>query len=88
MLIDGTHVALFLSAVFILAITPGPGMLYVLGRTLHGGRRQGVLSVLGTFVRGSVHVLAAAFGLSAILATSVILIPARARGESGETSWA
>ena len=71
-LIDGTRLALFLSAALILALTPGPGMLYVLGRTLHAGRREGVLSSLGTLVGGSVHVLAAAFGLSAVLATSAV----------------
>ncbi len=62
--------ALFLSAAAILALTPGPGILYVLGRTLHGGRREGILSALGTLVGGSVHVLAAALGLSVILMTS------------------
>jgi threonine/homoserine/homoserine lactone efflux protein len=71
-LIDGTRLALFLSAALILALTPGPGMLYVLGRTLHAGRREGVLSSLGTLVGGSMHVLAAAFGLSAVLATSAV----------------
>ena len=69
-MIDGTRFALFLSAAAILALTPGPGILYVLGRTLHGGRRDGVLSALGTLVGGSVHVLAAGLGLSAILMTS------------------
>ena len=69
-MIDPTRLALFLSAAAILALTPGPGILYVLGRTLHGGRREGTLSALGTFVGGSVHVLAAAFGLSAVLAAS------------------
>lgn len=71
-MIDGTRLALFLSSALILALTPGPGMLYVLGRTLHAGRREGVLSSLGTLVGGSVHVLAAAFGLSAVLATSAV----------------
>jgi threonine/homoserine/homoserine lactone efflux protein len=71
-LIDGTRLALFLSAALVLALTPGPGMLYVLGRTLHGGQREGVLSALGTLVGGSVHVVAAAFGLSAVLATSAL----------------
>ena len=69
-MIDGTRFVLFLSAATILALTPGPGILYVLGRTLHGGRREGTLSALGTFVGGSVHVFAAAFGLSAVLAAS------------------
>lgn len=71
-MIDGTRFSLFLGAALILALTPGPGMLYVLGRTLHAGRREGVLSSLGTFAGGSVHVVAASFGLSAVLATSAI----------------
>src|SRR5712664_2489145 len=71
-MIDSHHFLLFLSAALVLAITPGPGIFYVLGRTLHGGRREGVLSALGTLVGGSVHVVAAAYGLSAILATSAI----------------
>jgi threonine/homoserine/homoserine lactone efflux protein len=69
-LIAATRFALFLSAAAILALTPGPGILYVLGRTLHGGRREGILSAFGTFVGGTVHVLAAALGLSVILMTS------------------
>ena len=69
-MIEGARFALFITAALILAATPGPGMLYVLGRTTHGGRREGVLSALGTFAGGSVHVIAAALGLSAVLATS------------------
>ncbi len=60
----------YLSAAFLLAVVPGPGMLYVLTRSLHGGRRQGVLSSFGTAIGGSFHVVAAAFGLSALLAAS------------------
>lgn len=63
---------LFLSAATLLAVAPGPGMLYVLSRTLAGGRREGILSSLGTFFGGLVHVIAAATGLSLILATSAI----------------
>ena len=60
----------FLSAAILLAITPGPGIMYVLGRSLAGGRREGILSSLGTFVGGLAHVLAAGLGLSVVLATS------------------
>jgi threonine/homoserine/homoserine lactone efflux protein len=60
----------YFSAALLLAVVPGPGMLYVLTRSLHGGRKEGVQSSFGTAVGGSVHVIAAAFGLSAILATS------------------
>jgi threonine/homoserine/homoserine lactone efflux protein len=62
----------FLSAALVLAITPGPGIFYVLSRSLRGGRREGVLSAAGTFLGGLAHVGAAAFGLSAILAASAI----------------
>jgi threonine/homoserine/homoserine lactone efflux protein len=61
---------LFLGAATVLAITPGPGIFYVLTRTLAGGRREGVLSSLGTLAGGMVHVVAAGAGLSALLAAS------------------
>jgi threonine/homoserine/homoserine lactone efflux protein len=70
--IEGTHFVLFMSAAIVLALTPGPGILYVLGRTLHGGRREGVLSAFGTLVGGAIHALGAALGLSVILMTSAI----------------
>jgi threonine/homoserine/homoserine lactone efflux protein len=69
-MIEGNKLALFLSAALVLAVMPGPGILYVLGRTLNGGRREGVSSALGTFLGGLVHALAAAVGLSALLVAS------------------
>ncbi len=63
---------LFLTAAVLLAVAPGPGMLYVLARSLAGGRREGVLSAVGTFFGGMVHVLAAAAGVSMILAQSAM----------------
>jgi threonine/homoserine/homoserine lactone efflux protein len=69
-MIDPHRFSLFLGAATLLAIAPGPGMLYVLARTLAGGRREGVLSCLGTFLGGLTHVIAAATGLSIVLATS------------------
>lgn len=71
-MIEGTRFALLMSAAFVLALTPGPGIFYVLGRTLHGGRREGALSAFGTLVGGSIHALGAALGFSAILMTSAI----------------
>ena len=67
---SGIHWQAFLIAAFVLAVIPGPGMLYVLARTLQAGARDGLLSTLGTALGGLVHVVAAAFGLSVILATS------------------
>jgi threonine/homoserine/homoserine lactone efflux protein len=69
---DSTRFLLFLTAAMLLAIAPGPGMLYVLARTLAGGKREGVLSALGTFVGGMGHVFAAALGVSIVLAKSAI----------------
>ena len=71
-MIVSSRLFLFLSAAVLLAIAPGPGMLYVLARSLAGGRREGVLSSLGTFVGGMVHVLAAAAGVSVVLARSAV----------------
>jgi threonine/homoserine/homoserine lactone efflux protein len=71
-MIETHKFALFLTASLLLAATPGPGMLYVLSRTLAGGKREGMLSSLGTFLGGMVHVIGAAAGLSVVLATSAL----------------
>src|ERR1700758_3139573 len=71
-MVDSSKLVLFLTAALLLATAPGPGMLYVLARSLAGGRREGMLSSLGTFVGGMVHVLAAALGVSVVLARSAI----------------
>jgi len=60
----------FLVAALILAITPGPGIAYVVARTVAGGRAEGLASCLGTALGGMVHVLAAAAGLSLLVAQS------------------
>src|SRR5215469_1505241 len=73
---DSTRFFLFLTAAVLLAVAPGPGMLYVLARSLAGGKREGVLSALGTFLGGMMHVLAAALGISIILAKSAVAFAA------------
>jgi threonine/homoserine/homoserine lactone efflux protein len=60
----------FLLAAVVLAITPGPGITYVVARTVAGGRTEGLASCVGTAIGGLVHVLAAAAGLSLIIAQS------------------
>jgi len=67
-----TKLIIFLTAAILLAIAPGPGMLYVLARSLAGGKREGALSAIGTFAGGMVHVFAAAAGVSIVLAKSAI----------------
>lgn len=60
----------FLVAAVLLAITPGPGLAYVVARTVAGGRSEGLASCVGTAMGGMLHVLAAAFGLSLVIAQS------------------
>ena len=62
----------FVFAALILAITPGPGIAYVVARTVAGGRAEGLASCLGTAIGGMLHVLAAALGLSLIVAESAV----------------
>ena len=69
---DTHRFLLFFVAALLLAVTPGPGIFYVLARSLAGGRREGILSSFGTFVGGLFHVLVAALGVSAILAASAV----------------
>jgi threonine/homoserine/homoserine lactone efflux protein len=62
----------FLIAAVVLAITPGPGIAYVVARTVAGGRSEGLASCFGTGLGGLLHVLAAALGLSLIIARSAM----------------
>ncbi len=69
----GTHdLPAFLLASFLLWITPGPDTMYILARSLTQGSRAGVLSALGVGSGILVHTTLAAFGLSALLATSAV----------------
>lgn len=56
----------FLLATLVFAYMPGPAVLYVAAQTMSRGRKAGFMAVLGIHLADYVHVLAAAFGLSAI----------------------
>lgn len=62
----------FLAAAVLLAITPGPGIAYVVARTVAGGRPEGLASCFGTAIGGMLQVLAAALGLSLLVAQSAV----------------
>jgi threonine/homoserine/homoserine lactone efflux protein len=67
----GTHdILLFIFSALVLNITPGPDTLYIVGRSSTQGFKAGVTAALGISAGIMVHVAAAAFGLSAILAAS------------------
>lgn len=64
------HLAVFVVSGLLLNLTPGQDTLYIVGRSVSQGRRAGLFSVLGIVSGSVIHTFAAAFGLSAILATS------------------
>jgi threonine/homoserine/homoserine lactone efflux protein len=62
----------FLLAATFLAVIPGPGIAYVVARTASAGKAEGLASSLGAALGGMVHVIAAALGLSLLIAESAI----------------
>lgn len=63
-------IAAFAAASFALLIIPGPAVLYVINRSVSDGRRVGLAAVAGLELGNLAHVIAAAAGLSAVLAAS------------------
>ncbi len=63
---------MFFSAALAINLSPGPDLIYILSKTIAGGRKVGIASSLGVCSGAMVHVFAAALGLSAILATSAV----------------
>jgi threonine/homoserine/homoserine lactone efflux protein len=67
---DASTFLLFAAASLAFLAIPGPSVFYIVTRSLVQGRRAGVTSMLGVQAGGLVHVVAAAFGLSALIASS------------------
>jgi threonine/homoserine/homoserine lactone efflux protein len=63
---------LFVGAALVLLLIPGPAVLYIVARSVEQGRLAGFVSDLGIHAATLVHVLAAALGLSALLASSAL----------------
>ncbi|OWV28356.1 LysE family translocator [Halomonas campaniensis] len=66
------HWMSFFTAAVLLNLSPGPDIAYILGQTLRSGRRHGVAAMLGIWTGAVLHVVMAAVGLSAVLATSAL----------------
>jgi RhtB (resistance to homoserine/threonine) family protein len=67
---DLHHLMLFMVAGWLLNLTPGPDVLYIVTQSLRGGVRAGVVAGLGITAGCFVHVAAAALGVGALLAAS------------------
>jgi threonine/homoserine/homoserine lactone efflux protein len=71
-MIDLHTYLLFIGAVIVLVLAPGPDMAYMLTRTVVQGRRAGMLAAVGINTGAYVHVCASVIGLTAILASSAV----------------
>jgi RhtB (resistance to homoserine/threonine) family protein len=67
---DAHQLLLFIAAGWLLNLTPGPDVLYIVTTSLRSGAKAGVVAGLGITGGCFVHVLAAALGVSALLAAS------------------
>ena len=67
---DISTFALFVAAALALLLVPGPAVIYVVARSVEGGRLTGLVSVLGVELGTLLHVVFAAAGLSAIVVSS------------------
>jgi len=63
----------FITAAFVINISPGPDILYILSQTFSHGKKIGFVSSLGVCTGSLFHITLVAFGLSAVLSTSVFL---------------
>jgi len=78
---------LFVVACAALAVTPGPNLVYLVARTVAQGRRAGLVSLAGTTTGFLAHVLAAAFGLSALLAAVPVAYDAVRYAGAAYLAW-
>lgn len=69
---DIQHLMLFIAAGWLLNLTPGPDVLYIVTNALRSGARAGVVAGLGITAGCFVHIFAAAIGVGALLATSAM----------------
>lgn len=67
---DSTQLLMFIAAGWLLNLTPGPDVLYIVSSALKSGVRAGMVAALGIVSGCFVHVFAAALGVGALLATS------------------
>src|SRR5690606_28908929 len=69
-MLDISSFQLFVLSVFLLSITPGPDMAYVVGQSIANGRRAGVISAAGVALGSCTHALFSIAGLTALIAAS------------------
>ncbi len=71
-MLDYSTLLVFVAAVLVLLVTPGPAVLYIVARSIDQGRWAGIVSTLGIGVGTLFHIAAAALGVSALLVSSAL----------------
>ena len=71
-MIDLSYLGYFVVTALVVLVLPGPGVLYVVTRSLNQGKQAGLISTTGLSVGSFLQVLLAAGGLSAVLITSIV----------------
>jgi len=72
-MLDITNFGLFALSVFLLSVTPGPDMAYVIGQSVANGRRAGIISAAGVALGSCTHAVASAVGLTALITASPLM---------------
>ena len=67
---DLPHLLAFIVAGWLLNLTPGPDVLYIVSNSLRTGVRAGIVAGLGITAGCFVHIVAAAVGVGTLMATS------------------
>ncbi|MEP7299584.1 MAG: LysE family translocator [Burkholderiales bacterium] len=83
----GPLLAAFAVASLVLAATPGPGVLYIVTRTLAQGRRAGLASVAGVALGNLGNAMGASLGLAALLAVSSLAFTVVKFAGAGYLVW-
>lgn len=84
---DGTTILIVAMASFALVAIPGPAVMYILTRSVSQGRKAGLVSAVGINLGSSVHVLAAAAGLTVLLSSSAAAYTAVKWAGVGYLAW-
>lgn len=69
---DVSRIILFVSGALIIIVIPGPNILYLVARSIHQGRKAGLMSVLGIEAATLIHICAAMLGLTSLLLSSAL----------------
>jgi threonine/homoserine/homoserine lactone efflux protein len=65
-MISSTQFIIFAGAALLMAVTPGPNMIYLISRSICQGRSAGVMSWFGVVLGFTVHMVCASVGLTAL----------------------